>query len=117
VSSDAHDQPVTTSASQSTLVRHSHDPHDQPATTSASQSTLVRHSGRTPGGTAPSCRFVVRTGTDTSLSLGNATNVTGLDTSLGSTSVIGLDATGHIDCLLQPNGKGLTAVRWNTSNQ
>jgi hypothetical protein len=60
---------------------------------------------------------VVRTGGDTSMSLGNATSVNGVDTLLGSAHVIGLDATGHIDCLLQQNGKGLTAVRWNTSTQ
>ena len=64
-------------------------------------------------GTAPSCKFVRRSATDSSGQLGAPTDVTGALISLGSVQVTpSAGDTLHVDCILFANGKGLTSVKW-----
>lgn len=62
-------------------------------------------------GTAPTCRAFTRSGNDGSITIGSPFAV-GLDTPLGNFGVTDSHSTGHVDCLLTQNGKGMGGVRW-----
>jgi hypothetical protein len=85
-----------------------------PITLSWTGNTVFRASGA-GAGAAPACRFVLRSAGDGSVALGGQVSVTSTDNLLGSFSVPAVSTTGHIDCILQQNGRGLTAVRWNAN--
>jgi len=65
----------------------------------------------TGSGTPPSCRVVVRSASDTSVTFGSSFNI-GTDTQIGFAHVNSSSDTAHVDCLLTQNQRGVTGIRW-----
>jgi hypothetical protein len=77
-----------------------------------STSTTTFRASAVGAGGAPTCRFAVRSATDSQLSLGGSVGVS-VDTFLGSSGSLTTSSTALVQCNLTQNGGALASVRWH----